>query len=119
MSEGSAETADSLKSKWVRDGSLEIAGYDVSEALWRGAERIRLAELTSPGLGALKVFEIGRQREDGNSPAVSKLLNRARDVGVEAHGARVEGEPFWTTTEIVLNTPLCIESCEFFAGAGV
>ena len=119
MSAGAAETADSLKSKLVRDGSLEIAGYEVSEALWRGAESIRLADLMSPGLGELKVFEIGRRREDGTSPAVAKLLQRARDIGVEAHGARIEGEPFWTTTEIVVNPSLCIESCEFLTGAGV
>lgn len=103
------ETVDGLRVR-LKDGeSLEVAGYDLSGRLWADVESSDLLRHLDKRLGDLMIFEIGRPRDGGLSPAGMKIISAAEQRDVTVDGLRVEGEPFWSTTEIVTN-PLLSES---------
>lgn len=130
MAEGGEETVDSLRERIRSEGSLEIAGYQIPAELLEAIDGANLVEVLNERLGHLEVFEIGRagskdkspvgdkspagdlsQAEGsspagGLSPAGRKLVQAASDEGIDCGGQKITGEPFWSSTEIVVNNAL-------------
>lgn len=95
---GERETAASLREQLRETGSLEVAGYRLSQHLATALEAAALSPPPNP-LPTLWYEIVGNpQRRIG--PASQKLLERWREAGGDLHSEAVVGEPFWSTQEI-------------------
>lgn len=99
------ETVDDLKRRLERGDAVDVAGYCLSSELWQAVEERQLSPLLSSRLGQLSVFDIGREPGEV-SIATKRLLEKAIAREVNASADRIEGEPFWSATEIVTNREL-------------
>lgn len=112
------ETVEKLKARLGAGETLEVAGYPLSPLL---AQRIEEAELTASlhaGLGRLRLIEIGRAGGSNELTAAGKrLLRGAEQKSIESHGLRVPGEPFWASTETVVNSTLAALTAEYLESA--
>ncbi len=113
MMDGNKETVEELRQRLVGAETLEISGYALSPDLWRDIEAVDLLPNLGNHLGQLKVYEIGRPRDDGVSPVAQRLLASAEENHVAVSAQRVAGEPFWTATEIVVNDELRNSTVDF------
>ncbi len=100
------ETVEELRAKLEAGEALEVAGYALGPALAAEIGRAELSGSLHRGLGELRVLEVGRARDDDLSVASRRVLAAAETVGIETEGARVPGEPYWTSTEVVVNAEL-------------
>lgn len=116
MSDKDNETVNDLRGKLANNEILEVAGYEISSDLAAGVEGTDLLATLNPNLGELQIVEIGSVRDSGLSPAGQKVVASAIVLGMAASGARIDGEPFWSTTEIVVNNELTQVSCEYISG---
>ncbi len=106
MEDDGAETVDGLRARLGEGESLEIAGYETSPQMWADVENSNLLGHLHSRLGEIVVFEIGRPRDGSLSPAGNKILKTAEQRNISVQGIRIPGEPFWTATEIVVNSQL-------------
>jgi exosortase A-associated hydrolase 2 len=113
MMETGKETVEQVRAMLAAGESVEIAGYSLPGDLWRSVEDIQLADLLSRNLGELGVMEIGRSETGQLSPPGQELVRRAEQSGIVAAGYRVTGQPFWSSTEIVVSPALVDSTVEF------
>jgi len=116
MEDGDQQTVDDLKKRLDSGETLQISGYPVTPELWRGIEQVSLAENLGKHLGLLKIFETGRARDGGLSPAGQRVVSAAEECGLDVDGQRVAGDPFWMATEIVVNAELRKSTVEWLLG---
>lgn len=112
MDSGGRESVDALKKRLADGESLEVAGYELSPALWQAVEEAQLADSIGPQLGTLNVLEVGRRGSDKLTGAGERLLTQATALGLSGQGQRFDGDPFWSSTEIVTNRPLANRTVE-------
>lgn len=106
MEEDGKETVEQLKGRLREGEPLEVAGYDLSSDLWQAIEQIDLTAGLHAGLGKLGVFEVGRRGDAGVSVSTQRLVDAAGKSGIDVTTQGISGEPFWSTTEVVTNSPL-------------
>ncbi len=116
MSSSGKETVSDLKLRLADNETVEIAGYELSPTLFAGVESVDLLQTVTAHLGSVQVVEIGSARDNGLSPAGQRLVAFANSRGMTASGERLEGEPFWSATEIVVNDELARVSAEHIIG---
>lgn len=113
MIDDNKETVEELRQRLLGAETLEVSGYALSPDLWRDIEAVDLLPNLGSHLGQLKVYEVGRPRDDGVSPVAQQLLASAEKNRVDVSAQRVVGEPFWTATEIVVNDELRNSTVDF------
>jgi hypothetical protein len=106
MESDANETVGSLRQRLSEGETLEVAGYALSSELWREIEGLELATRLTSCIGSLTVFEVGRSGDEKLSVPTRQLLGTASEKGIQASVERISGEPFWATTEIVVNRTL-------------
>jgi exosortase A-associated hydrolase 2 len=97
------ETVSELRERLRRGESLNVAGYMLTADLASELEAIDAARALSPRLGSIQWLEVVRDEAAGLPPASSRILHAAKDHGVSVEPHVVGGEPFWASTEIVVN----------------
>ena len=116
MMENKKETVEQIRTALAAGESVEVAGYSLPQGLWRSVEAIELPNLLSVRLGHLGLVEVGRSGTGQLSLGGQALLRCAEDSGVAATGLRLAGEPFWSSTEIVVSPELADRTAEFIVG---
>lgn len=116
MEDGERETVEQIRARLARGESIEVAGYRLPPGLWRSIEDVELMRLLSSALGELAVFEVGRVGAAQLSPTTQALLHEASERGIKATGLRLSGEPFWSSTEIVVNSEVTARTVDFLTG---
>jgi exosortase A-associated hydrolase 2 len=106
MSPEGAESIGQLKQQLQDSGRLEVAGYELSSRLVADVEQVRLEAALGPQLGDIHWLEVVRDAGGELSGASRSALDRAQQSGHRVHAGSVPGEPFWSSTEIVLNPAL-------------
>jgi len=102
MEEGSAnKSAKELLEALNRDGSIEVAGYDLSFVLF---DRVRSLKLKS-FVDALKKkkcwwLDVVAERGGEPTPASKRVCKELQEGGVSIKLFTAEGEPFWSTIEL-------------------
>lgn len=109
------ETHAELRARLEAGDVLEVAGYALADPLVSSIERVDLGQILHKGLGALLIAEVGRSDEAVLSAVGRRLLASSQSILDDAEGQRVSGEPFWTSTEIVVNPDLCALTADYFA----
>jgi exosortase A-associated hydrolase 2 len=106
MEDDSKETVDRLRERLAAGERLSIAGYTLSSELWRAIDSLKLSSLLNPCLGELRLLEVGRAADGQLSASGRRLVTAAEDMRIPVLGERISGEPFWSSTEIVVNAKL-------------
>lgn len=116
MSDSGKETVNDLRGRLANDEIVQVAGYELSPALSAGVDGADLLAALNANLGKLQVVEIGSARYSGLSPVGQRVVVSAMAKKMAASGIRLDGEPFWSATEIVVNNELAQFSAEYISG---
>ena len=107
LGDTSKETLSGLREKLRTAGTLEVGGYGLSSGLAQSIGELRLVELLGDVPVSIDWIDVVRSL-DAATPAVSAQCAQAlRASGREVRAARIVGEPFWASVEIVLLPELC------------
>jgi exosortase A-associated hydrolase 2 len=115
MEAGGKETTTELRERLRRGEVLEIAGYDLSDRLASQLEGLHLATEITQGLGDLHWIEVVRGTENTLPTASERAVAAVRESGLDVQTYTVPGEPFWSSTEIVLNPQLVARTVDVLA----
>lgn len=116
VSDGPAETTSSLRSRMTAGDALEVAGYALGPRLAQQIDHIRLADAISPALGELCWMEVTRTDPPTMPEAAGRAIDKARASAARISPLAVAGEPFWASTEIVVNRHLVDGTIATLAG---
>lgn len=101
LSAGAAQTGvRELRAALAGGATQEIAGYELHPMLASAIEGLKLAELV-PAVERVHWLEVAAQPEPKLTPVSQRVVDAWRRQGVTVREAAVEGEPFWTTLEII------------------
>jgi exosortase A-associated hydrolase 2 len=106
MADSQPETVDLLREKLKSGSIVDIAGYSLPHTLWAAIDSLSLCEILTKYLGKLQIIEIGRTSDAELSSVGRKIVATANANDIHVSGSRVAGEPFWATSEIVVNEAL-------------
>jgi len=107
---GSKVSSADLEQHLTAGQSLEIGGYLLTNALAQELRALELSDLIGPNLGRLHLFEVGEGAQ--LTPAIRRLAS----VCSSSEPVRVQGAPFWSATEIVLNPELVTQTLQCLVG---
>jgi uncharacterized protein len=103
-----------LRERLARDETLEVAGYDLSEALAHGLEQ---SVLRAPRSAAsIAWIEVTPDGMTSLSPAAQQRVDAWRNEGHHVDARAVPGPAFWQTQEIAECPPLIAATLDALAG---
>jgi exosortase A-associated hydrolase 2 len=117
LMEDRRETVAALREEIRATGTLEVAGYELPARLVEQVDAKTLAAAVSPALGDLHWMEIAGSTAD---PLPGSTIEATRALSGSVRSLRTgvfAGEPFWSTTEIVLLPALVNETIGVLAAA--
>jgi exosortase A-associated hydrolase 2 len=100
LAAGAPESASELQATLNAGRCLEIAGYDLSPQMAKELELLRLDDIIGQHLGDIDWCRVVRSgsAENEEQEENSVILAKSRGLTVSSHA--VEGEWFWSSTEI-------------------
>lgn len=102
---GERETVTQLRNRLATGENIEVAGYELSGALVRQLDALELRSGLGRHLGKLHWMEVVRDpQQELPAPASACVTAQRESAAVEIH--RFVGEPYWSSTEIVVNEAL-------------
>ncbi len=106
MEPGAKETQAALRERLRLGEALEVAGYELSQAMADQLEHVKLSEAAGAHLGSVEWFEIVRDSATAIPGATAAVVASMQEhcPDVKVHG--IVGEPFWSSVEIVENAEL-------------
>ncbi len=96
------ESLAELRSRLDSGETLEVAGYYLCGRLAADLASLVPPVLLPPGLGEVAWLEVGREAGHSLPLPSQSLIDRTRLQGGILHERMFAGEPFWTTSEIVV-----------------
>lgn len=99
----SRETVAGLRAKLRAEGQLEFAGYLMSSKLAAEIETLAVPATLPSAAGRMTWIELVREPGGDLSGPSAALIKRAGADGRSVNSLGVVGEPFWMSTEIVVN----------------
>jgi exosortase A-associated hydrolase 2 len=112
--EDKKESLDELRARLRSGQSLEVAGYCLSSELAEELSRLRTEATIGRLARSLHWMEVG-DPEAQTSPATTAVLTQIRASASAIELTRFVGEPFWSTTEIVVIPSLVAATCHAIA----
>lgn len=117
LMEDRKETLAELRAKLQPGESIEVAGYAISGRLAQD-----LDELAAPGrlpatLGATAWLEVVRDAEGPLPVSSQNIIEATQRAGGAVQAAGLVGEPFWSSTEIVVNRSVLSDSVAHLSGS--
>lgn len=106
LMEDRKETVAELNRRLSAGEVLEIAGYPLTGRLTGQLENMRLGAALGAHAGKITWLEVHSGETPELPPASRACIEGARGRGVGIDQAILPGEPFWSSTEIVVNTEL-------------
>lgn len=116
MSSGPKETLTDLRGRLLVGESVEVAGYDVNGRLARQLDALQLAPLVDRSLGHLHWMELTRDVQAPLPTPSMQCIESLRGCGTQVQIHRHTGEPYWSSTEIVVNAALVEATITALAG---
>jgi len=116
MASGTQQSASELRRRLSSGKAIEVAGYELSPQLADALEGVAPPAALPPGLGEILWAEASTG-DDSALPAPSQAaVDRYRAAGATLETAVCAGEPYWSSTEIVVNWEL-VDLTASFIGA--
>lgn len=100
------ESVTDLRSRLDAGETLEVAGYALSGRLAADIAGLKPPPALPPALGRITWMEIVRRPEATLPMPSTQFIERARGNGSDIEAMSFGGEPFWTSTEIVVNSDM-------------
>jgi exosortase A-associated hydrolase 2 len=97
-----------LRNRLAGGETVEVAGYDVTPALQREMDSVKITGAMAKGV-ALEWFDVVQPTAEELPVGSRRTMESLRDAGATLRTHRVEGDPFWSTVETV-DCPALIES---------
>ena len=110
------ENTNSLKQRLQNGETIEIGGYPLSSALAEDINRLKLSDSLCASLGKLWIFEVGRAAGVALSPDRKCIESAALQKGISTSSDRILGQPYWSSTEIVVDSDLCQTTVDAIVG---
>jgi exosortase A-associated hydrolase 2 len=101
MGGGKREAIAQLQARLDSGEPLEAGGYLLAPELVHAMNAQRLAALAPPADSPVHWLELSRDPQRPVTPVSAQVLEAWRSHGCQPEIAGVEGEPFWTTQELV------------------
>jgi exosortase A-associated hydrolase 2 len=114
LMEDKKEALDELRARLRSGQSLEVAGYCLSSELAEGLSKVRTEATIGRLARSLHWMEVGNP-EAQTSPATTAVLRQIRATAGSIEFTRLVGEPFWSSTEIVVIPSLVAATCHAIA----
>ena len=95
------ETIAELRARLKAGETLEVAGYDISSTLAAQLDAVDLLATLSRTVGSINWIELLRTADMPPSTPSMNAISRAREFGIDVELVVVQGEPFWSSVEIV------------------
>jgi hypothetical protein len=112
--EDKKESLDELRARLRSGESLEVAGYCLSSELAEELSRLRTEATIGRLARSLHWMEVG-DPEAQTSAATTAVLSQIRASAGSIELTRFVGEPFWSSTEIVIVPSLVAATCHAIA----
>jgi exosortase A-associated hydrolase 2 len=109
------ETVAELRQQLLAAQTVEVAGYELTAPLIEQIDRERLGDTIGAALGELHWMEVVRDAEAPLPQPSSRVIEVARQRLRSVATHRIVGEPFWSSTEIVLLPELVNRTVETLA----
>lgn len=103
LMEDRKESLADLKARLSQGETVEVAGYGLSSRLAADLENRQQPQHLQAAFGEVAWFEIMRESGAPLSPSSARLLEGTRRHGVPIVARSFAGEPFWSSTEIIVN----------------
>jgi hypothetical protein len=110
LMEDRKESASDLRAVLGAGQSLEVAGYELSPTLARDLEILTPPTWLPATMGDTAWFEVVREPDLPLLTLSVKLIKQTREAGGLVHASGFAGEPFWSSTEIVVNRAMISQS---------
>ncbi len=117
-SEGRNATVTMLREAAARGETLEVAGYRLSPSLVAELDAVTPPDWLPSNLGRVLLIEVVRNEATAMPEAARRLVESTRAQGGVANLAIAQGEPFWASTEITVNSQVVEASVNFLAAGG-
>jgi exosortase A-associated hydrolase 2 len=117
MQKDGKETTAGLRERLKSGESVEVAGYALSARIAGQLDRIDLPGALSTNLGAVRWVEIVRSATSAPPTPAVKAVEQARLAGMNVELHALEGEPFWSSVEIVRNRALVLDTVQTLGAA--
>ena len=111
MLAGDKASSATLRAELDAGGGVDIAGYHLSAALYRGICGAQLGQ-SLPSSTAVALLEVLPDSERGLGAASRKQVEDWASQGINVQAACVGGESFWATQELGFADPLLARSVE-------
>jgi len=94
------ETVKSLRAELNKTGSVQVAGYQLSKALYTQITEQNLRTLVPPESVNVDWFELVSNEETPFNQAGQAIVSKWQEQAVTLRAHRVVGTQFWTTQEV-------------------
>ena len=119
LMEDRKETLAELRSKLKTGESLEVAGYSLSGRLAEDLHGVATPEQLPKTLGAVAWLEMVREADIPLPAPSQKIIESTQSAGGSVQAAGLMGEPFWSSTEIVVNQAFLSRTRSHLGGSGL
>lgn len=110
------ETVSALRARLASGDSLEVAGYRIAGRLAAELEVVEVPARLPTGFGAVHWMEVQRDDAVPVPASTTNLVEASRLAGGTVELRIIRGEPFWASTEVLLNEQLVAASADAFCG---
>lgn len=117
MQKDGKETIAGLRARLTNDESVEVAGYEVTRCLAEQLDQVNLQQVMGPHIGSVHWMEVVRSADAAPPTPTVNAIEQARGGGMTIELHAIQGEPFWSSVEIVRN-PVLVEQTVRALGAG-
>lgn len=117
LMEDRKETMADLKGRLADGETLEVAGYRLSRQLATDLERLTPPKHLPATLGTVAWLEVVREPGAPLPPPSLALIDSSLNRAGLVEATAIPGEPFWSSTEIVVNKVMISRTLSFLDGS--
>jgi exosortase A-associated hydrolase 2 len=109
------ETVRDIRRRLACGEVVDVAGYRLTGRLVEDLEGVANPDQLPVGFGRTLWIDVVRDESQSVPSGLTGLIESTRKMGRIVECRAVAGEPYWSSTEIVVNGPVVDASAEFFA----
>jgi hypothetical protein len=97
---GKGVTTDDLRKSLMSGNSIEVAGYELTPALVSAIDGLNLIDFGIPA-APIHWLDVKNESSLTASTVAQRVIAAWRNSGAHVNYEAIQGDPFWTTQEIV------------------
>ena len=115
---GDTETVTQIRDHLLAGHYIEVAGYQLSPAMFQQMEAVSAANMRIPSGMNIRILEVVSSAEKPLLPVTLKQVDLWQESGAKSFGSSHQGDPFWMTQEIAYARALIEVTSGYLTGAG-